>query len=192
MADTIIRFINIVDQQPVDVKAIDNGDGTYSLSVALGVGGEPVDVQVTPTTDTSDYASGDIIFDTTALAGFVVGSGNHAVLENIRIIEAQDQAAFSGYIYFLRSNVSMGTINSAPNISDANAKEIVGRIPFAISDWVDLGGCKELNLSSGAIGLPKRMKATTGTTLYIAMVATSDPGTFTASSMDVLCTFAPN
>ncbi len=128
-------------------------------------------LDVTPVCDTSAYTAGDVLFDTTAVTGALRSSGGAAELVSVTLIDEDDQAAANITLYFLRSNVSLGTINGAPNISDANAREIQGHVTIASTDFVDVGGAKvgcKTNL-----GLV--MEAATGTTLYVAATCAGTP-----------------
>jgi hypothetical protein len=134
----------------------------------IGTAGSPATVvTITPTLDTSAYTAGDVLFDTAAIAGAVRTSGGQAKLVSVVLV-------------FFRSNVSLGTINGAPNISDANAREIIGHVAFASGDFVDVGGSKIGCLKN--IGL--LLQPTTGTTLYVAGICAGTP-TQTASGIKI-------
>ena len=132
----------------------------------------------TPVCDTLIYAAGDVLFDTTAIAGAVRTSGGRAELVSVTVLDEDDQAAAVMDLYFLRSNVSLGTFNVAPAITDANAREIQGYVSIAAADWKDLGGAKVACVKN--IGL--LLEPTTGTTLYVAGVTAGTP-TQTASGL---------
>lgn len=142
------------------------------------VGTEGTIVTVTPTLDTSAYAAGDVLFDTTAIANAVRVSGGRAELVSIQVLDEDDQTAAVLDLYFLRSNVSLGTFNVAPAITDANAREILGYYSFASGDFKDLGGSKVATARN--VGLI--LAPTTGTTLYVAGVTAGTP-TQTASGI---------
>lgn len=103
-------------------------------------------VSVTPTLDTSAYAAGDTLFNSTLVQ--VVGAaptgssarGLRGRVVSVTVLDQDDQNT-GMTLYFLRSNVTFGTANAAPSISDANAQQVFGRVAIASADWTDLGGC---------------------------------------------------
>lgn len=137
-------------------------------------------VDVTLTTDTSAYASGDLIADTQIVAVATRANDAKAVLHSITIIDQDDQKA-ALYIYLLSANVSMGTENAAPSISDANALEILGPpIAIAVADYYDLGGVS----IAGKDSIGKIVKPATGTDdVYVAVVNGTGTPTYTASGL---------
>lgn len=124
------------------------GAGTSTLTAGelhIGEVSTPADViQVIPTVDTNIYASGDTLFDTTAIANGVRVSGGQAILQSLSIIDKADQTAAAMTLYFFNTATScaFGTINSAPSITDANALKFLGSVTIDAADWVDLGGVK--------------------------------------------------
>jgi hypothetical protein len=138
----------------------------------VGEAGSPADVvYVTPTLDTSAYTAGDVLFDTAAVAGALRVSGGKAKLVSVTVLDEDDQAAATLDLYFFRSNVSLGTVNGAPNVSDANARECLGWVPVAVADWKDVGTSKIACVRNVNLML----KATTGTTVYVAGVTGGTP-----------------
>lgn len=96
----------------------------------------------TPTLDTSAYASGDLLFDTTAIdlgASFASTTGPVRMeVVGIQGIDAADQKQpFT--LLFLNANQSLGTVNSAPDVSDANALKVIGQASVIAEDYKDLG-----------------------------------------------------
>jgi len=167
-----------------------SGAGTPASPGVLAVGlqaGEAVVGQVTapsdliavvPVCDTSIMASGDLIADATAIAGAVRVTGGRAILQSLTILDSDAQGvAFS--IYFMSTSTSFGTLNSAPNISDANlAAGLLGRVDVATADYTTLSGAKVASLKN--IGLVIEVPATT---MYFAIVNSTGTPTFTASGL---------
>lgn len=137
-------------------------------------------VEVTLSTDTSAYASGDVIADTQIVAAAVRANDAKGVLHSLTIIDQDDQKALL-YIYLLSANVAMGTENAAPSISDANALEILGPpVAIAVADYYDLGGVA----IAGKDAIGKVVKPATGTDdLYVAVVNGTGTPTYTASGL---------
>jgi hypothetical protein len=144
----------------------------------LGQIGAPGDViSVTPTLDTSAYASGDTLFDSTAVASAVRVSAGRAVLQSITVIDKDDQGVALDLFVF-DSSVTFGTANAAPSISDADAAKCLGFAQVLAADYIDVGGAKIACVKN--IGLP--LEAASGTTLYIAAITRGTP-THTASGL---------
>lgn len=102
----------------------------------------------TPVLDTSIYADGDVMWITQILQGALrlndvnpAGLGRRCWLTGVTVLDEDDEgSAFD--ILFLDSNVSIGTLNNAVSITDANARKIIGRLPISSGDYYDLGGCR--------------------------------------------------
>lgn len=136
-------------------------------------------VDVTLSLDTSAYASGDVLADTQVVTNATRVADLGGIIHSVEVIDQDDQgAAFD--IYFLDSNVSMGTENSAPNISDANAAKIMARVQVGTGDYYDLGGVKIADMT----GLGRIVKPASGTrNIYVAVVNGTGTPTYTASGI---------
>lgn len=136
-------------------------------------------LDVTPTLDTSIYADGDLLSDTQAITGAFRVPGGSAMLQSVNVLDEDDQGVALDLIFLSALN-SLGTINSAPTVSDASARDILGIVRVGAGDFIDLGGCRVATLS----GLGLAMKATTGvTSLYIATVTRGGTPTYTAAGL---------
>lgn len=169
------------------------GDATNGLDVDptrlpagevhLGeVGGKTAVKTIAMSTDTSAYSSGDLIADTQQLdAAFrkVDGTG---VLNTITIID-QDAQGVALYVLFHYTSTSLGTENSAPNISDANlAAGLQGMVAVAVADYVTVSGAKVACIRN--IGLP--LKSASGTDdLYISVLNSTGTPTYTATGLNL-------
>lgn len=129
--------------------------------------------------DTSAYANGDVIAATQELPDAVKMLDGGAMIESLTVIDKDDNGQVFD-VWIMDSNVAMGTENSAPNISDANAAYILGKIPVAAADYVDLGGAKVASLRN--VGLP--IKPADGTSsIYVAIVNGTGTPTYTAAGL---------
>lgn len=136
-------------------------------------------IEVTLSLDTAIYASGDLLADTQAIPNVFRQDGGSAILQSVMAIDEDDQASVAFDVYLLNANVSMGTENAAPTITDANARAILGApVSIASGDWKDLGGAK----IAGKDAIGKLVKGTGGD-LYVAVVLTGGTPTFTASGI---------
>lgn len=128
---------------------------------------------VTPVCDTNAYTAGDVLFGSTAIAITAAADAGPVKgrVASVSVLDKDDQTAAGMDLYFLRSNVALGTVNSAPNISDANAEEIVGRVRLSAGDFTDLGGCKWASLDN--LNVPFQL--TSGATLYVSAITAGAP-----------------
>lgn len=149
------------------------GDRNFTV-----VGGITVISAVTLSLDTSAYASGDVIADTQVVDGALRQDGS-GTLQSLTLIDQDDQKV-ALTVYFLSGNVVMGTENSGPSITDADALHILGYVDVASADYKDLGGVAVVNYKN--IGLP--LKAASGTDdLYVAVVNGAGTPTYTAAGI---------
>lgn len=137
-------------------------------------------IDVAPTFTAGAYSSGDVLFITTTVSDAVRTNGGRAILQSITVLDKDDQGiAFD--LYLFRSNVSLGTLNEAPSISDADALECLGHVAVASGDYKDVGGAKVATVKN--IGL--LLEADSGSkSLYVAAVTGGTP-THTASGMEL-------
>jgi hypothetical protein len=154
------------------------------LTIAAGenhlgeVGGNTILATFTLSLDTSAYAAGDVLADTQVINSVFRKNDGTGVLQSIKLVDKDDQGQALDLV-FLNANNSLGTENSAPNISDANADAILGIIPVAAADFIDLGGCRVATITN--IGLP--LQAVSGAaTLYIGAISRGT-GTYSASGI---------
>lgn len=193
VSDVHYQRVKLVDGTLGNTGAI-AGDATYGLDVDptrlpageihLGeVGGKTLLPAITFSLDTNAYASGDLLADTQVLASALRVADGTGLLVSAMLVDADDQGvAFD--VYILQANTSMGSENSAPSISDANATAaILGFFSVATTDWKDLGGCKVANINPLCIPV----KAASGTTsLYVAIVNGTGTPTFSASGITAI------
>ena len=129
----------------------------------------------TPTLDTNAYADGDIIANTTQLAD--ASPHGACQLMSVVVIDIDDKGG-GLEIIFLRSNTSMGTINNAPSISDANARdEIIGHV--VIDEYIDQGGWQMATKT----GIGLTLKPGSGGDLYYAVISDGNTETYTAGGL---------
>jgi len=150
----------------------------------IGLVGSPdIVVTVTPTLDTSAYAGGDLLFDSTAIAAAVRVAGGTALLESVTIVDKADQGV-ALTLLIANAATDFGTLNLAPDPDDTECATVIGWVPVATADYVDLGAAKVACIRN--IGL--MVKAATGaTSLYVAGVNGTGTPTFAAS--DLVLTF---
>lgn len=152
------------------------GGGVYKL------------IQVTPTLDTSAYASGDLICDVATITGAALGTGGLCKLVNVTIVDQDDNTASAYTIYITNLSTSWGTFNAAPAPIDATGLGIQAIIQIAAADWQDLGAFKVAQ--PVATPFTPKICATSGSAnLYLVIVNGAGTPTFTASGIKVTLTF---
>lgn len=160
--------------------ALEGGAGANAGALRVTTAGDDIRlVDVTMSLDTSAYASGDLLADTQAVTNAMKGADCLGTLHSIMVIDEDDQgAAFT--IYIANGSGSFGTENSAPSITDGNARTMLGIVDVATGDYKDLGGVKVAFKSN--IGMAVAPLAG-GRDVYVAIVNGSGTPTFTASGL---------
>lgn len=140
--------------------------------------------EVTPTVLNNDaYDSGDVIFASAEIANVceMLGGGKVVTLQTIVLNDKDDQKAALTLV-FLNRSTALGTADSAPGISDANADQIVGIVDIATGDYKDLGGASVVNLAN----LGRKMKASSAITsgsLWVNAYTPSSTPTYTTGGL---------
>jgi hypothetical protein len=168
-----------------DASLNSNGQNTAANSSPVVIASDrqnSIVFDVTLSTDTSAYGSGDLIADTQQLDAFFNKADGRGVINSITIIDREAQAA-KLYLVFHSTTTSMGTENGAPNISDANAAAgIQGVITVETTDYITISGTSVACIKN--IGLP--VKAVSGTDdLYISAVNATGTPTYAATSLNL-------
>ncbi len=166
-----------VDIGDVDVTSISAGENHLGE-----VGGKSAYRVITMSTDTGAYASGDLIADTQQYDAFFRKADGTGVINTITVTEKDAQGA-AFYIIFHRTSTSMGTENSAPNISDANLVAGIQHIvTVATTDFVTVSGTKIATLKN--LGLP--VMAVSGTDdLYISILNSTGTPTYASGEIQL-------
>ena len=134
---------------------------------------------VTLSTDTSIYTDGDVLADTQLIsANFFSAAGVDRMLTNVVVLDKADQG-FGMDLIFLNTNVTLGTENSPPSITDTDAASIAGIVNIYSSDWIDLGG----NRVAVKTNIAQILRSVTGN-LYIAAIVRG-AGTYGAADIVV-------
>jgi hypothetical protein len=166
-----------VDIGDVDVTSISAGENHLGE-----VGGKSAYRVITMSTDTGAYASGDLIADTQQYDAFFRKTDGTGVINTITITE-KDAQGVAYYIIFHRTSTSMGSENSAPNISDANLVAGIQHIvTVSASDFVTVSGTKIATLKN--LGLP--VMAVSGTDdLYISILNSTGTPTYASGEIQL-------
>lgn len=136
-------------------------------------------VSVTPVCDTNAYTAGDVLFDRVAIPNATPGNDIPAVLTTVLLLDEDDNTAANITLIFLDADVSLGAANSAPDISDGSARNVMALLVLPSGNFVDLGGAKIVNTNN----LNMVLKPAAGTsTIYVAAICAGTP-TQTASGI---------
>lgn len=135
-------------------------------------------VDVTFVCDTSAMAANDLISDVVVCSGVVLDVDHPGILESVQLIDEDNNTAVGLTIFFLSTNGSMGTVNSAPQPTDAVARTILGSVDLATSDFKSLTNSKIATKAN--IGLI--LKPVSGTRDVYAAIALTGAGTPTYSA----------
>ncbi|NUN02131.1 MAG: hypothetical protein HUU41_13525 [Bryobacteraceae bacterium] len=133
---------------------------------------------LTLTLDTSIYASGDVLADTQELQDALRRRDAKGILRTLTVIDKDDQGAAMD-VYFFSRNVSLGTENSTPSLTDANFEYYLGHISVESADYKDLGGAQVACIKNENIEL---QSSDASRNVYVAVVTRGTP-THTASGI---------
>lgn len=135
---------------------------------------------LTPTLETSILANNDVFFVPTEIPNFFREAGGIATLDSVVVLDGDDQNVAFDLMFFSES-VTLGTLNAAISITDANAEKCLGVVKMVVATHAsDL--INSILFTQGNIGLT--MKAAAGSSsLWVGGVVRSGTPTYTASGM---------
>jgi hypothetical protein len=142
-------------------------------------------VTATPVCDTNALAAGDIICSATAMA-LASAPNQNFYLTGFDIFDKDDQTAIEMRIIGMQTSTTLGTVNGAPSISDANAvTEMLFDITVAAADWHDMGGFKFARVDPAKLPIPCAPVAD-GVSIYVTLlVGSAGTPTYTASGIEI-------
>lgn len=123
------------------------------------------------TLDTAAYAIGDVLSVPLEIPFAVVDPGGACELKSLVVVDT-DNNGVAMDILFLRSNVSIGAINTALSLSDVDAtSSILGKVSLVAGDFSSYTNGKFTFKSVGATGMGGVMNAAPGShSIWIATV----------------------
>lgn len=136
-------------------------------------------IDVTLSCSASQLGAGEVIADSQEIAGAFPKPLAVQELQSIVLIDEDDQGTAVDLV-FMRALGAMGTENEVPSISDANSREIVGRVSIAAADFTDLGGAREATKVN--VGLLVKAGAASSS-LWVAAITRSGTPTYSASGL---------
>lgn len=135
-------------------------------------------IDVAPVTDTSIYASGDVAFVPILVPGYGLRSGMPRKLQTVVILDQAAQGVALDLV-FTQGSVTLGTINAAVSISDADAAKIVGIVSVVAADYSALVN------SSLATKRGVELVMQPNTDLYVSGIVRSGTPTYAAGSLKI-------
>lgn len=143
-------------------------------------------LDVTLVADTNAYADGDVLAIPQEIVNSVAEAGTARQLTSIVVIDSDDQGTAIDLIFF-DASASLGTINTAIDISDADAAKVVGIVAIAAGDFKDLIN----NKVAVKTGIDLVMKAaSTSASLWVGAVVRSGTPTYSAGGIKLKLGFA--
>jgi hypothetical protein len=151
-------------------------------------------IRVTPTLDTSAYATGDVLFNSVEIPNAVFANGGCSKLINMYVVN-QNTAIIDVNFFFSENSMTLGTINATADIADADveAGKILGTMKLD-GDQSQTGGIDTAHVSmvfdaggAGESGNPLLLQAAANSTsVYVAGIITSGTPTFAADDLDLV------
>lgn len=135
-------------------------------------------IDVAPVTDTSAYANNDVAFVPILVPGYGLRSGMPRKLQTVVILDQAAQGVALDLV-FTQGSVTLGTINAAVSISDADAAKIVGIVSVVAADYSALVN------SSLATKRGVELVMQPNTDLYVSGIVRSGTPTYAAGSLKI-------
>ncbi len=179
------------DIQPVVLVDLNTGlpvaVGTPTASEAhIGQVSEDMNIiSVTPTiTASSPYASGNSVGGKITIASALRVSGGTGMLQSLQLIDKSNSKP-ALYVAFFNADPTAATLtDKTAFVYSTDITKQIRLISISSGDWVTVNSIATCDI--GSIG--RIVKATTGTSLYAAVILNGSTPTF-ASSSDIILNF---
>ena len=149
------------------------------------VGASDAVVTITPTLAAEAHSAGDLLFDSTEVAGAVRANASTAIVESITIVDIGDQKP-SIHLLFANAATDFGVPGGVPDPDDSEAATVIGVVEVDTADYVDLGGASVVTIPN--IGLLLKAGAAT-TSVYLAGIAVGTPTPASTSDLKIAIGF---
>lgn len=136
-------------------------------------------IDVTLVTDTNAYADNDVLVVPQKVVGFFTSPGGTRRLKSIVLLDEADQAQDLDLLFF-NADATLGTINAAVSMTDADARKVIGAVSLVAADYVDLVN-GQVAVKQGLDWILKA--ADDEADLWIGAVCRSGTPTYAASSL---------
>lgn len=90
----------------------------------------------TPVLDTAQYAQNDVLWIAKEIPGFFTDLYTPRTLQTVVGVDEDDENVVFD-IYFFNADATLGTLNGAINITDADMRKFVGAVVLATGDMID-------------------------------------------------------
>lgn len=140
-----------------------------------------VTISITPTLDTSIYASGDVLFVPNKLSSATLETKSGSYLRSVLTLDQADQKAAIDLLFFNQDPGSIGAANAALNMSNAQLAMLVGILSIATGDYAQMKAATNAAAITKAVDLPLiAMQASKD--IWVAGVSRGTP-TYAASDL---------
>lgn len=140
---------------------------------------DPYVVDVTLALDTSQYASGDVLAIPQEVKGAFPDKGIARKLVSVQVLDEDDQNQVLDLAFF-SANATLGTINGAVNISDADMRLMIGYVVIASGDSNDTINSRVFYKN----GINQIMQPAYGSnSLWVGAICRGGTPTYTASGI---------
>lgn len=137
----------------------------------------------TPTLDTSAYASGDLLFDKVEITPVSLDPKGLGYLRTLFVIDSDNNKQAIDLLFFNEDPGTLGSLNAAVALSDAQAAKLVAMVSVATGDYVTLtGGSNAVAMKSLDILLPMKAKSRS---IWMAGVCRSGTPTYAATGLTI-------
>lgn len=144
---------------------------------------KPTFITVTPTLDTSAYASGDYMAKG-SIAGALEKNSGIAKLVSLQVLDEAKQKVAFDILFFDADPTVASAVNAAIDISDAEMAKYLGFVAVAAGDYLtDLAGSSIATKSNIQLML-EGSESSPSTSLYYVLVTRGAP-TYAASSLKI-------
>lgn len=173
------------------LQSVSNGDQTqFQCNNEAGLlvsdhGANVIDV--TLTADTAILASGDVMVVPQEITSVFRQNAGRVRLESIVVLDGDDQGTAIDLV-FSDANITLGTLNAAISVSDADAAKIIGHVSVAAADFKDYIN-SQIAVKTG-VGIVMEAAAAS-TSLWVSAVCRSGTPTYTAAALKLKLGFVP-
>lgn len=144
------------------------------------------EIKVTPTLDTSAYASGDRLGSVMTLTSPAIKAGVGAKLEDVIIIDAAVQSQAIDILFFEDSPTIASADNAAIDFTDTQALKLIGSVSFLAADYKATAS----NSYAHKAGLGMWLTPKSASSLYALLVCRSGTPTYAATSLTLKFKFS--
>jgi len=160
--------------------SVDTSGRLITVGDATGIAqatGRFVDLKPTVTVTAALYTIGDSIGGKLVLTNAVVASGGVSELVNMTLVDLSNQKPVMELLFF-NADPTASTITDKTGfvLNTADRAKVIARVPVAAADWVSVNA-----QGVGSVVATRGLKAASGTSLWVAMIAVGAP-TFTATT----------